>query len=366
MGTFYDVMRGLKGMPFEEAWRSAGVPDVERVLRKTLRKTDPDAADFLVLLSPVASICLEAMEEAAAERRRAAFGASVALFSPLYLSDACVNVCLYCGFRADNRFPRKTLSEDEIAAEADAIRASGIRRVLAVTGDSPRASGVGYLKRAAGLLARRFDSVAVEVQALDVGDYAELAASGVDGVTVHQEVYDEQTYRSVHAKGPKRRYRYRLEAPERACTAGMRRVTVGALLGLADWRKEIFFAAMHARYLRERFPGVRVGVAFPRVRPHPGGWKAPCPVGERELVQAMLAVRLFLPDAAIVLSTRERAELRDRMVRSAATDLSAGSSTEVGGYAGERVGRVPQFEIVDRRKVEEIRAALIAAGMDPV
>lgn len=364
MGTFYDVMRVLEKTAFEAAWRSASMSDAD--VKQVLEKARLDETDFLILLSPAASFCLEAMEEAAAERRRAVFGASVALFSPLYLSDACVNVCLYCGFRADNRFPRKTLSEDEIAAEADAIRASGIRRVLAVTGDAPRAADVGYFKKAAGILARRFDSVSVEVQALDAGDYAELVASGVDGVTIHQEVYDEPTYRSVHVKGPKRRYRYRLEAPERACAAGMRRVTVGALLGLADWRKEIFFAGMHARYLCERFPGVRVGVAFPRIRPHPGGWSAPCPVGERELVQAMLAVRLFLPDAAIVLSTRERAELRDRMVRSAATDLSAGSSTEIGGYAGGRGGRIPQFEIADRRTVDEVRAAWIAAGMVPV
>jgi 2-iminoacetate synthase len=181
---------------------------------------------------------------------------------------------------------------------------------------------------------------------------------------MYQEVYDETVYSRLHPKGPKRDYRFRLEAPERAGEAGIRAVGIGPLMGLNDWRREVFFAGLHAAYLQKRFPDVEISVSFPRMRPQFGDYRPESPVSDRDLVQAIVALRLFLPRAGITMSTRERPELRDNLVRLGVTKMSAGSSTEVGGHTGA-VGSVGQFEISDKRSVAEMRRTIAALGYKP-
>ncbi|WP_166240341.1 2-iminoacetate synthase ThiH [Paenibacillus turpanensis] len=362
--SFYTICEELLQTDYTERQQAVSRSDVLSILQKDRLNSD----DFFALLSPVAASCLEEMAQKAHRLTVQHFGRTILLYSPIYVSDYCVNSCVYCSFSVEHDFPRKALTLEEVAREGVALAKTGLQHVLLLTGESPRHSGVTYLVDCISELKECFASVSIEVQPLDEEDYARLIESGVDGLTLYQEVYNKEVYRSLHLKGPKRDYLYRLDAPERACKAGMRTVTLGPLLGLDDWRREVFAAGQHARYLQQRYPATEVGVSFPRMRPHLGGWSPSEAVGDRELVQAMLAMRLYLPRAGITLSTRESAELRNRLLRLGVTKMSAGSCTAVGGYSdpgGSGYG-TPQFETSDERSVEQMRNYLLSEGYEPL
>ncbi|MFP5377119.1 MAG: 2-iminoacetate synthase ThiH, partial [Acidimicrobiia bacterium] len=200
----------------------------------------------------------------------------------------------------------------------------------------------------------------------DTGTYRRLVEAGCDGLVVYQETYDRDLYAGVHRKGKKRNYDWRLAAPDRGAQAGMRRLGVGALLGLSpDWRWEALAVAAHARALVRRWWRCEVAVSLPRLRPAAGAAPPAAAVGDRDLVQLLCALRLLLPDVGLVLSTREPPALRDALLGLGVTHLSAGSSTEPGGYT-EPDGAEPQFEVADLRSAAEVAAVVRSAGYDPV
>ncbi|MCL6589973.1 MAG: 2-iminoacetate synthase ThiH [Firmicutes bacterium] len=336
-------------------------PKIERILGKG----GLAPSDLAALLSPGASSYLEEMAQQANRITLQYFGRTILLYTPLYLGNYCVNGCVYCGFGAGKRLERRKLSLAEVEREAEAIAASGLKHLLILTGESREHTPVSYLKDCVRILRRYFPSVSIEVYPLEMAEYRELVEAGVDGITIYQEVYDEEVYRTLHPFGPKRDFRYRLEAPERAGRAGIRTIGVGALLGLNDWRSEAFFTAMHAAYLQRSFPEAEISVSLPRIRPQNGGYQPASPVNDRELVQILLAFRIFLPRVGITLSTRERPELRNHLIRLGVTKMSAGSSTVVGGHLDSREG-VGQFEIADHRSVAEMARTICAAGYKPV
>jgi 2-iminoacetate synthase len=183
---------------------------------------------------------------------------------------------------------------------------------------------------------------------------------------VYHETYDRATYGAVHLKGKKRNYDWRLAALDRGAEAGMRRLAVGALLGLhEDWRSDALALAVHAHALMRRWWRCEVSAALPRLRPAAGGYEPAVPVTDRELVQLLCALRLFLPDLGLSLSTREAPELRDHLLQLGITQMSAGSHTEPGGYASASDAE-PQFEVSDTRSPGEVAARLREAGYDPV
>lgn len=359
--TFYDQALSLEPLPIDSVLASAMPADVERVLAAPR----VDREGFLTLLSPAAGHFLEPMAQRAHALTVQNFGQVILLYTPLYLANYCTNFCLYCGFNASNRITRDRLTLEEVEEEARAIAATGLRHLLILTGDSRARSSVDYIEQCVQVLNRYFTSISIEVYAMDTAEYARLVAAGVDGMTIYQETYDRQVYAAVHPRGPKRDYRYRLEAPERACDAGMRTVNVGALLGLADWRHDAFFTGLHADYLQRRYLDVEVSVSLPRLRPHVGSFQPHCVVTDRQFVQIMLAFRLFLPRVGITISTRERAEFRDHLVPLGVTKMSAGSKTQVGGRRHEEA-ETGQFDISDERDVPAVKAALERLGYKPV
>lgn len=337
----------------------------ERTVEQTLSRETLSAEDFLRLLSPAAGPFLETMARRAHEATVRSFGKTVQLFTPLYLSNHCVNGCVYCGFNAKNSIPRTKLSFEEAEREAEAIAGTGLRHVLLLTGESPTESPVSYIAECARRIRKFFDSVSIEVYPLAEDEYRRLADSGVDGITLFQETYDETLYAELHPSGPKRNFRNRLDAPERACRAGMRTVGIGALLGLADWRREAFLTGLHASWLQRKYPAASIGFSLPRIRPHAGSFMPQSPVGDRELIQILLATRLFMPAAPITISTRENAHMRDHMAGLGMTRMSAGVSTGVGGHADEGKS-CGQFDISDGRSVAEVCAMLESRGFQPV
>lgn len=335
--------------------------DVKRVLDKRTLGAD----DFLCLLSPAAEAHLEQMARQAHELTVARFGRTMVLYTPMYLSNFCTNQCLYCGFNRDNRIPRRQLTLDEVDIEARTIAGTGLKHILILTGDAPSKASVSYIEACCEVLRRYFPAIGVEIYALSQADYGRLIDAGVDSLTIYQETYNEALYERLHPSGPKRDYRFRLDAPERACLAGMRAVNVGALLGLDDWRRDAFFTGLHAGYLQRRFPDSEISVSLPRMRPHAGGFQPDCIVEDRHIVQIMTALRLFMPRAGITISTRESAWFRDRLLPLGVTRMSAGSCTAVGGRTADEPS-TGQFDISDERSVPEMTAMLRRAGWQPV
>lgn len=202
-------------------------------------------------------------------------------------------------------------------------------------------------------------------------EYSALVAFGMDGLTMYQEVYNEARYHELHRGGPKDNYLFRLDAPDRAALAGVRSVTVGALMGLFGPRSEAFFAGLHAQYIQKTYPSVETSVAFPRLRPMVREFEPYSSVSDRLYVQMLLAARLFLPRCGITVSTRESKQFRNAIAPLGVTKMSAGVSTAVGGHAHNTISTptstpTAQFDIADTRSLTEMKADLTALGFQPV
>ncbi|HAJ57478.1 MAG TPA: 2-iminoacetate synthase ThiH [Candidatus Omnitrophica bacterium] len=358
---FYDSLEKFEGFDLESFFKKVSDDDILRAINNT----SIDELDLLSLLSPQAGRHLEAMAQKSQELTLRNFGRVIYLYAPLYLGNFCDNECLYCGFKRDNPIERRKLSLPEVEKEAEAIAATGIRHILILTGESRQQTPVSYLKDCVLALKNYFSSISIEVYPLEAGEYKELIDVGVDGLTLYQETYDRSLYRQLHPRGPKSDFLYRLDAPDRAAGMKMRSLSIGALLGLADFRREAFFLGLHASYMEHRYPEVELSVSLPRFQRAAGDFSPVFPVGEAEFVQIMTALRLFLPRAGINISTREGHALRANLIGLGVTRMSAGSRTEVGGYAldGKTEG---QFEVADKCGVSEVKEMIVKRGYQPV
>lgn len=345
--------------------------DVQTSLDRAGDINSLDVQDLLTLLSPAARGFLEPMAQKAGQITRQYFGRTIGLYAPMYISDYCSNHCTYCGFNTHTRFPRTQLSLDQIEQEAKVISDMGIRHILVLTGEAPARTPLSYLEDAISIMTRYFSSISLEMFPMEEADYRALNAAGADGLTVYQEVYDQNLYKEVHPKGPKADYAFRLLTPERGARAGFRAVNIGTLFGLGDPRAEAFMAGLHARYLEREFPNVEVSLSLPRMT-HAEGAIAPRNLlSDMDFVQTMLAWRLFMPRLGLSISTRESAEFRDRLIHLGATRYSAGSKTDVGGYwvhNPEITNQLTtvQFEITDTRTVDQVTQMIRTSGYQPV
>ena len=359
--SFYDELTQVRWDAIGWEIRGRTARDVEH----SLVTESPTLEDLMNLLSPAAEPYLETMAQAAHSLTLQRFGKVIALFAPLYLSNECTNPCVYCGFNMHNPVQRLTLSAEEADREAKYLRRLGFRHVLLVSGEAPRVVTQDYLGDVVRRLRPSFSSISIEIHPLATDAYAALAAEGVDGLVIYQETYNEARYHSFHPGGRKRDFRWRLDTPERGGQAGFRRIGIAALLGLDDWRVEAYCLALHARYLLRHHWKSHLTISFPRLRPAAGGFQPPESVSDQNLVHMLAALRLFLPDAGFMLSTRESATLRDHLIPLGITSMSAGSRTEPGGYThGGEAGA--QFAVADERSPDVVAEVLRRAGYEPV
>lgn len=361
MTSFLETLKQYPRPLVEERIASKTSADVARALvQERLR-----AEDLMALLSPAAEPFLEAMAQKAHRLTVQRFGRNILLYAPLYLSNECVNGCLYCGFSAKNQVPRRTLSLDEIETEAQVLHGQGFRHILLVTGESPKAVDNAFIAAAARRIRHLFSSISIEVYPMDTQGYGEMVTAGVDGLTIYQETYDPDLYRQMHPFGKKRDFSFRLATPERGGAAGLRRIGIGSLLGLGDFRFEGFSTGLHALHLSRHFWRTQLTVSFPRIRPADGGFQPLHPVSDRHFVQLICALRLLLPDVGLVLSTRESAQLRDHLLPLGITQMSAGSCTAPGGYA-DKDHSTQQFAIDDDRSPAEVCRLIRKQGYEAV
>lgn len=288
------------------------------------------------------------------------------LYAPLYLSNHCVNHCLYCAFRFPNPMDRVQLSLDEVIAEAELLRAQGHNHLLLVAGDFPKLISADYLVTIIRELVAQGFSVAVEVAAQSTVSYLKMARAGASGVTLYQESYQEDVYLRLHPRGPKMWFDWRLEALERAAEAGIKRLGLGILLGLADPELDMRCLIRHGQYLLDRFPEVKLAFSLPRIHEAPAAFKSEIAVDDETFIRLYCALRFSFPTADLVLSTREPPELRDRLSRICITQMSAGSCTAPGGYTAiqnNSHGR-EQFPVFDNRTTLQVADTLEQSGFD--
>ena len=323
--------------------------------------------NFKALLSPAALPFLEEIAQKAQKETRKHFGNSVAIFTPLYIANYCENYCVYCGFNCHNNIKRAQLNAEEIEKEMQAIAETGLEEVLILTGESPNKSSVEYIGEACKIAKKYFKLIGLEVYPMDSKDYAYLHECGADFVTVFQETYNSDKYKTLHLGGRKRIFPYRLNAQERAIMGGMRGVGFAALLGLDDFRKDALATGMHAYLLQKKYPHAEIAFSCPRLRPIINNDKInPKDVHEPQLLQIICAYRIFMPFASITISTRECERFRDNIIQIAATKISAGVNVGIGGHSQEEEKGDEQFEISDGRSVDEIYQMIEDNGMQPV
>ena len=326
--------------------------------------------DFKALLSPAATPFLEEMAKQAQIETRKHFGTSICMFTPLYIANYCEKYCIYCGFNCHNKIRRAKLNAEEIEEEMKAISETGLQEILILTGESKKMSSVEYIGEACKIARKYFKMVGLEVYPMNSDEYAYLHKCGADYVTVFQETYNSDKYETLHLSGHKRIFPYRVNAQERAIKGGMRGVGFAALLGLDDFRKDALATGMHAYLLQRKYPHAEIAFSCPRLRPIINNDKInPKDVHEPQLLQVITAYRLFMPFASITISTRERAEFRNNIIKIAATKISAGVSTGIGSHSSEvdeKDKGDAQFEIADPRNVKEVHEAIINEGLQPV
>ncbi len=381
--TAFDVRGWKKHIPPAMAFAD--------VFPELLKRPTPLMRRFLQLVSEETGGPLEPLARQSQQVTRRHFGKTMRLFAPLYVSNECVNNCSYCGFSRDAGIFRTTLTVDQVVTEARHLHGLGFRNVLLVAGEHPKFVSEGYLQNCLDALKPFIPTLALEVGPMEDDQYAEIVSHGAEGLVVYQETYHRETYTQLHTAGPKKNFAWRLDCPERAYAGGFRRIGIGALFGLANWKFEALALCAHLEHLYKHCWKAQFTVAFPRMRPYAGNYEyQPDPelyLPDKDFVRLIAVFRLLFPQVGIVVSTREPAPLRDAIATLGVTHMSAGAKTEPGGYTGagsddlhltvkgrrvelqEKSGcekATEQFQIHDTRSPAEVAGMLRGLNLDPV
>ncbi len=343
---------------------------VDSILEKALELKGLELEEAAALLAVEDVRGLEKILRAAHEVKLKVFGKRVVLFAPLYLSNYCTNGCLYCGFRSSNRdVSRKALSPQEVVKEAQALEKMGFRRVLLVLGEDPR-WGVDYITECVKAVYSNTGIRIVHLNAppMGVSELKRLSQSGIGVFQVFQETYHRPTYERMHPWGGKSDFYYRLSVMDRAIEAGFRDVGIGALLGLYDPRFDVLATIAHSKHLYDRYGTHAHTISIPRLRPALGSKLEGVPynITDEQMKKIVALYRLSVPTAGVVVSTREPVGLRETLLRTGASQISAASRTSPGGYSTkDNTPALEQFSTSDHRGLEEVMASIARAGHLP-
>ena len=361
--SFFDVLSKYDVDKFKELVDSKTDKDIELALAKQGAHT---IEDFAALISERARThYLDVMVQMSMQLTRKRFGRCINMYLPLYLTNLCSNKCAYCGFSVANKFKRVVLTLEEIEEELQAMNKMGYTNILLVSGENSHKAGMPYFEQVLPLAKNYADYLQMEVQPLETDEYARLKELGLDAVSVYQETYHPEYYKKVHLAGKKADMRFRMETPDRLGQAGIDKVGLGALLGLYDWKVDLVATAMHVLYMRDKYWKTNLSISFPRLRPAQGGFEPHSPVSDAKLLQIICAWRIFDNELDLTISTRESAQFRDLILPVGITALSAGSSTEPGGYA-HKGQNLEQWTVNDARPVDEVVKVMEESGFDAV
>jgi len=355
----------------EEILSAAGEDPVRvrEIVAKSLAKTPLTVEETAALLAAESGELNEEIFAAARRLKREVYGNRIVIFAPLYIGNYCINDCRYCAFRRSLRTTvRKTLTEDEIEEQVEALLAAGHKRLILVFGEHPdytpefiaRTVRKTYsIRRGPGEIRR----VNINAAPLDHDGYRKVREAGIGTYQIFQETYHHRTYRKFHPPGThKGDYLYRLDGLTRAWEAGCDDVGIGALFGLYDWRFEVLGLVTHSRFLNDRFGCGPHTISFPRLRPAHGvkldGRRL---VSDREFKKLVAVLRLAVPYTGMILTAREPARIRREVMEFGVSQIDAGTRIELAGYTrrGTQELKREQFEIGDVRPMDEILRDLI-------
>jgi 2-iminoacetate synthase len=340
------------------------VESVLAVASRNDRQLTPE--EFMVLISPAAADYIEDMAVLSQRFTQEKFGKTISMYIPMYVSNACANTCVYCGFNHFNDLSRKILNMDEIKAECEAIKKLGpFENLLLVSGEFPSLCGTDYFVDVLRTCRPYFHNLTIEVQPMRTAQYKRLVQEGLNGVVCFQETYHKERYKEYHPRGMKSIFEWRLNGFDRMGRAGVHKIGMGVLIGLEDWRTDLTMLARHLRYLQKTYWRTRYSVNFPRMCPSESGFQPKVVMSDRELAQLTFAFRIFDHEIDISYSTREKMSFRDNMMSLGVTSMSAGSKTEPGGYVSSP-DALEQFTITDDRTPCDVVNSISAHGYEPV
>lgn len=300
------------------------------------------------------------------------YGKRVVMFAPLYVSDYCVNRCKYCGYNACNEFDRKKLTMDQIKEEVKALEKMGHKRLALEGGEDDKNCSIDYILECIDTIyntdlenGENIRRINVNIASTTVENYKKLKEAEIGTYILFQETYHKPTYEQVHISGPKKSYEYHLTAFDRAIQAGIGDVGGGVLLGLYDYKFELLGLMLHNKHLEDTYNIGFHTVSVPRIREAVGMTLKDFPhiITDEEFKKIVAIIRISLPFTGIIVSTREDSEMREEVINYGVSQLSAASSTEVGGY--KTFKKDDQFILKDTRTMEQVIEDLIDAGYIP-
>jgi len=341
---------------------------IRDILAKSLELQVLDLSEVSALLALEDGELWREVFETSRRVKEKVYGKRIVLFAPLYLSNECANDCLYCGFRAGNRDARrKTLSVNEAVEEARLLSGRGYKRLLLVASEHRKLTGIDYMEQVVHAIYKDTDIRILHANTapMSVEDFRRLKGSGIGVYQCFQETYHIPTYRHMHPSGTKADYAWRLAVMDRAFEAGFEDVGMGVLLGLYDWRWEVGALIAHCRRLISKYGFGPHTLSVPRLQPAQGSNidNKRYRVSDDDLKKIVAVYRLALPYVGVVVSTREPARLRDELLTTGASQISAGSKTSPWGYM--RDGDTEQFETGDKRSLDEIIGKIVSLGLVP-
>ena len=333
---------------------------------KNLNKACGNLSALESLIETPATEYLEDMAISARKLTKMHVGKTIQLYAPLYLSNECINSCQYCGFNTSSNIKRKTLSVLEIEMEAKYLHDQGFRHVLLVSGENPKLINIEYLSEAVQILHKFIPSITLEVAPQSITNYQKLKRAGAEGIICYQETYNSSLYDILHKNGLKKDFYFRYNTLERAAQAGLKRLGAGFLLGLADWKEDCIKLAEHISYLLKHCWKSQITISLPRLCNSNASFKPLTHVSDKNFLQLILSLRIVFPQVGIILSTREKAFLRNKLIPLGITQMSAGSKTNPGGYLNQDTCKSSQFDLEDTRPPKEIAAMITKTGYEPI
>lgn len=347
---------------------------IREVLDRAKNREGLDYKDIAILLQAEDENDLKEIYSLAGEIKKDIYGKRVVVFAPLYVSDYCVNNCIYCGYKRDNKFNRRRLTMDEVAQEVKILEQMGHKRLALELGEDPVNAPIEYVLECLDTIYKTQNNngeirrVNVNIAATTVENYKLLKEKGIGTYILFQETYHKPTYNKIHPKSLKGDYNYHLTAFDRAMEAGIDDVGGGVLFGLADPRFEVLALMMHNEHLEEKFGVGFHTISVPRLQQANGVnlENYPYLLDDKMFKKIVAILRIAVPFTGLILSTRETPKMRRELLKYGVSQISAGSSTGVGGYKEREEGKESkQFKTNDDRSPIEILKELLSDGYIP-
>lgn len=347
---------------------------VKQILEKAKERKGLDHREASVLLACEDENINQEIYALAEQIKKDFYGNRIVMFAPLYLSNYCVNGCVYCPFHAKNgHILRKKLTQEEIRREVIALQDMGHKRLALETGEDPVNCPIEYvlesirtiysIQHKNGAIRR----VNVNIAATTVENYRKLKEAGIGTYILFQETYHKESYEKLHPTGPKHDYAYHTEAMDRAMEAGIDDVGIGVLFGLERYRYEFAGLLMHGEHLEAAYGVGPHTISVPRIRRaddiDPGDFDHG--IDDDTFAKLVACIRIAVPYTGMIISTRESRQCRERVLHLGVSQISGGSRTSVGGYAEEEEESSAQFDVSDNRTLDEVVKWLMELGYLP-